>query len=126
MIKSVSPTNLTSSIQTLSSDVTFIPLSLQGLTICRYDGQGTKTRTFSPPYSQFPAALRCQAHPYFIILKAFSTLDSFDGLDGMNQPSVLEMFALLHSIVTLWKELSDFPLAEDEPPAPAPSTSVMK
>ena len=124
---SASPTNLTSSIQTLSSYVTFIPLNLQGLTVSRSDGPGMKTRNFSPPYTQFPAALRCQAHPYFVILKAFLALDSFDGLDGVNQPPVLlETFALLHSIVTLWKELSDFPLAEDEPPAPAPSTSVMK
>ena len=85
--------------------VTFIPLTLGGLVFLRLEYGPLKAKVQAPPYEQFPK-LECKAHPYLIMYRAFLTLDR---LKASDQGQALETYALLHTIVALWKELSDFP-----------------
>ena len=84
--------------------VTFMPLTLGGLVFLRLEYGPLKAKVQAPPYEQFPK-LECKAHPYLIMYRAFLTLDR---LNASDQGQALETYALLHTIVALWKELSEF------------------
>ncbi|ETW81990.1 hypothetical protein HETIRDRAFT_115684 [Heterobasidion irregulare TC 32-1] len=84
--------------------VTFKPLTLGSLVFLRLEYGPLKAKVQAPPYEQFPP-LECKAHPYLIMYRAFLTLDR---LNASEQGQALETYALLHTIVALWKELSEF------------------